>query len=211
MKITKFGHCCMLVEENGLRVLTDPGDYTTAQTEVKNIDVILITHEHADHLHVESLKTALLNNPQAKVVTNGGVGAILDKEGIVWTLVDGGKETTEKGVCIEGMGKDHAEIYKTWKSVENTSYFIGERFFYPGDVFYRPNRPVKILALPVAGPWLKISEVIDYAIALKPEVVFPVHDGSLTRPAFINRVAGTVIGGMGINFKPLDLGKEYEL
>lgn len=201
----------MLIEENGLRILTDPGNYTTAQTEVKNIDVILITHEHEDHLHVESLKTALANNPQAKVITNKGVGAILEKEGIPYAVVDDGKETTEKGVRIAGMGRDHAEIYKTWKKVENTSYFIGERFFYPGDAFYKPNRPVEILALPVAGPWLKISEAIDYALALKPKTVFPVHDGSLIRPTFIHRVASTVIGEAGIEFKPLDLGKEYEL
>lgn len=211
MKITKFGHCCMLVEENGLRVLTDPGDYTTVQTEVRNIDVILITHEHADHLHVESLKTAFTNNPQAKIITNGGVGAILDKEGIPYTLVDDGKETTEKNIRIVGFGKEHAEIYKTWKRVENTSYFIGERLFYPGDAFYNPGRPVEILALPVAGPWCKPSEVIDYALAIKPKLCFPVHDGVLARPNTTHRITGTIVGEAGIEFKALELGKEYEL
>lgn len=201
----------MLIEENGLRILTDPGDYTTAQTEVKNVDVILITHEHPDHLHVESLKTALANNPQAKIITNGGVGAIVDKEGISYTLVDDGKETTEKNVHIVGFGKEHAEIYKTWKRVENTSYFIGERLFYPGDAFYNPGRPVEILALPVAGPWCKISEVIDYALAMKPKFCFPVHDGVLARPNTTYRVTGTIVGEAGIEFKALELGKEYEL
>lgn len=211
MKITKFGHCCMLIEENGLRILTDPGDYTTAQTAVKNIDVVLITHEHADHLHVESLKAALANNPQAKIITNSGVGAILDKEGIPYTLVDDGKETTEKGVKIAGFGKEHAEIYKTWKKVENTSYFIGGRLFYPGDAFYQPNRPVEILALPVAGPWLKISEVIEYALAVKPKICFPVHDGVLVRTGTTHRITGTIVGEAGIEFKALEPGKEYEL
>lgn len=201
----------MLIEEDGLRILTDPGNYTTAQNEVKNIDVILITHEHADHLHVESLKTVLANNPQAKVVTNSGVGAILEKEGIPYALVDDGKQVTEKGVLIEGFGKDHAVIYKTWKMVENTSYFIGGKLFYPGDAFYEPHRPVEILALPITGPWCKISEVIDYALALKPKICFPVHDGSLTRPAFIHRVAGTIVGEVGIEFFVPETGKEIEL
>lgn len=197
--------------QNGLRILTDPGDYTTAQNEVKNIEVVLITHEHADHLHVDSLKTVLRNNPQAKVVTNKGVGAILEKEGIPYALVDDGKVTTEKGVSIEGLGRDHAEIYKTWKTVENTSYFIGGKLFYPGDAFYNPNRAVEILALPVAGPWCKISEVIDYALAVKPKLCFPVHDGVLARPATTYRVAGTIIGEKGIEFKVLEIGKEYGL
>ncbi|MBI2052837.1 MAG: MBL fold metallo-hydrolase, partial [Candidatus Ryanbacteria bacterium] len=29
MKITKFGHCCLLIKENGVRILTDPGTYST--------------------------------------------------------------------------------------------------------------------------------------------------------------------------------------
>ncbi|MEK7494900.1 MAG: hypothetical protein AAB615_03460, partial [Patescibacteria group bacterium] len=32
---------------------------------------------------------------------------------------------------------------------------------------------------PVAGPWMKLSEAIEYAKALKPEAVFPIHDGML--------------------------------
>lgn len=211
MKFTKFGHCCMLIEENGLRILTDPGNYTTAQNEVKNIDVVLITHEHPDHFHVESLKIVLANNPQAKVITNSGVGVLLEKEGITYTLVDDGKTITEKGVLIEGFGKEHAIIYKTWKMVENTSYFIAGRLFYPGDAFYNPNRPVEMLALPVAGPWCKISEVIDYALAIKPKKCFPVHDGVLARPDTTYRVCGTLIGEKGIKFFIPEPGKEIEI
>lgn len=59
MKVTKFGHCCLLIEEEGLRILTDPGSYSTRQNDVQNIDVILITHEHPDHLHIESLKNRM--------------------------------------------------------------------------------------------------------------------------------------------------------
>ena len=40
MKITKFGHCCLLIEENGVRILTDPGTYSTQQSEVKYIDFV---------------------------------------------------------------------------------------------------------------------------------------------------------------------------
>ncbi|MFH1161829.1 MAG: MBL fold metallo-hydrolase [Candidatus Jorgensenbacteria bacterium] len=211
MTLTKFGHCCMLIEEQGLRILTDPGNYTTAQNEVKNIDVVLITHEHADHLHIESLKEVLANNPQAKVITNRGVGAILDKEGIPYTVVDDGKRTTEKGVLIEGLGKDHAEIYKTWKTVENTSYFIGPRLFYPGDAFYNPHRAVEILALPVAGPWCKISECVDYGLLVKPKKCFPVHDGNLNVYGTYHRIPATVLAENGIEFFVPELGKALEL
>ena len=59
MNITKFGHSSLLVEEAGLRVLTDPGNYSTAQNEAEGIEIILITHEHQDHIDVGSLRAVL--------------------------------------------------------------------------------------------------------------------------------------------------------
>ena len=208
MKITKFGHCCLLIEEKGLRILTDPGSYSTMQNDVKDIDIVLITHEHQDHFHIESVKQLLKNNPQAKIITNSAVGALLAKENIAFTLVADGQKSNEKGIVFEGMGKEHATIYKDIGKVENTSYFIGERLFYPGDALYNPHRPVEILALPVAGPWMKISEAIDYLLALSPKKAFPVHDAVLSSPqsavATITRAIGNISSVIS-----LEIGKEY--
>ncbi len=46
MNITKIGHCCLLIKEQGLTILTDPGTWTTDQNNLTGIDVVLITHEH---------------------------------------------------------------------------------------------------------------------------------------------------------------------
>lgn len=181
MKVTKLGHCCLVIEEGDLRILTDPGAYSTLQNEAQGLDLILITHEHQDHFHVESLKTVLKNNPNATIATNKGVGALLDKEGISYKIVADGEQVEFKKVLIEGLGRDHAIIYPSWKAVENTGYFIANKLFYPGDAFFDPKRLVDVLALPVAGPWMKISEAIDYALTLKPRVAFPVHDGMLQK------------------------------
>ena len=63
--------------------------------------------------------------------------------------------------------------------MQNTGYFVDDTFFFPGDAYTVPNKPVEILALPVAGPWCKIAETIRYALAVKPTVAFPVHDATL--------------------------------
>jgi L-ascorbate metabolism protein UlaG (beta-lactamase superfamily) len=179
MKITKLGHCCMVIEENGVRILTDPGAWTTVQNEVRDINIVLITHEHQDHFHPDSLKTVLKNNPQAIVITNRGVGKFLDGAGVAYKTLEHGQKDASLGVLIEGFGEKHADIYPTIQPVTNTGYLIAGRFFYPGDAFVNPGRPVEVLALPVAGPWLLISQVIDYALLLKPKICFPVHDGML--------------------------------
>ncbi|KKU68204.1 MAG: putative Zn-dependent hydrolase of beta-lactamase fold protein [Parcubacteria group bacterium GW2011_GWA2_47_16] len=159
--------------------MTDPGAWSTRQNEEKNIDYVFITHEHQDHFHLESLKTVLKNNPKAKIVTNASVGKLLDVEKIPHEILEHGGAKEFSSVYVEGHGEKHEIIYKSFGQVVNTGYFFQKRFFYPGDAFHNPKKPVEILALPVAGPWMKISDAIDYAKLLKPKVCFPIHDGML--------------------------------
>lgn len=213
MKITKLGHCCLIIKENNLTILTDPGMFTTAQNDVTGIDVILITHEHQDHFHIDSLKKVLEHNPKAQVITNKSVGALLSKENIAFTLVADGQDIEIGGVKIEGIGTTHADIYKAVTPVENTGYFIGNKLFYPGDAFTDPERPVDILALPVTAPWLKISEVIEYALKLKPQHAFPVHDGFINPQlgAMAYRMPERFLTEAGISFHKMLAGDEIEL
>lgn len=211
MKITKLGHCCMIIEEAGLRIMTDPGSYTIAEQEaIQNIDLIIITHEHADHLHVESLKKVLANNPNAKVITNKGVGAILDKENISYELLEHGQNKQIGEMLIEGFGEQHAPIYPNWKDVQNTGYFFNNSFFYPGDAFTNPDRPVEILALPIVAPWLTLANTIDYAKMLKPKTCFPVHDWNIKIPGATYLIPNHFLKSENIEFKVLEAGQEYE-
>ena len=129
MKITKLGHCCLLIEEKGKRFLTDPGNYTTAQNEVTNIDCVVISHEHTDHLHVDSVKTILKNNPGAQIICNASVGKILDKENIPYTKVADGESVVVGNVEVSGHGIKHAPIYNDYEQVENTGYFFDKKLF----------------------------------------------------------------------------------
>ena len=210
MKITKFGHCCLLIEENGIRILTDPGTYSIQQSEVKNIDFVLITHEHTDHLHTDSLKALLKNNPQAKILTNKSVGVLLEKENIAFSVVEDGQNYDANGVLIEGFGKDHALMHTSIPPIQNTGYFIANRLFYPGDAFTNPGKQVEILALPVAGPWMRLLEAIDYALELKPKNCFPVHEAILKSPGFMHRMLPQVLEPKEIKFTVLGIDKEYQ-
>lgn len=179
MKITKLGHCCLLIETKGKRVLTDPGSYTVeAHSRLENIDYILFTHEHQDHYHIESLKIILEKNPQAVIYSNSSVSELLDKEGIEHKMINHGDQVLLGEIAVLGIGEKHAEMHRSIPQSSNIGYFIDERLWYPGDAFTNPERPVEILALPVSGPWMKLSEAIDYALILKPKKVFPVHDGT---------------------------------
>lgn len=203
MNITKLGHCCLVLESNGTKILTDPGSFTTEPVKaVRGINIILITHEHTDHYHVESIQEVLANNPGAVVVSNSAVAKLLAERSIPCTVVGDAQSATVAGILIEGFGKDHAPIYGTMGLVENTGYLVAGKFYFPGDSFHNPQRPVDVLALPVAGPWMKISEAIDFAKLIKPRAAFGVHDGMIV-PGF-----GGFVGTMLNNFLKPD-GIEY--
>ena len=212
MKIKKIGHCCLLIQTNNLTILTDPGSFSTTQNLVTGIDVVLITHEHTDHLHTDSLKEVLKNNPQVKVITNKSVGKKLDEAGIPYEILEGRDTTNIQGIAIEGFDGKHEEIFEEIGQVQNTGYFIDNKFFYPGDSFSHPEKPVEILALPVAGPWCKIPEAIRYTLALKPKKVFPVHDAVLQRDRIggSHKIPEKVLTEHGIDFVVMHEGDERE-
>ncbi|NDE68381.1 MBL fold metallo-hydrolase, partial [bacterium] len=150
MNIKKLGHCCLLIKIDGLTILTDPGAFTTSQNSLTGIDIILITHEHADHLHVGSLAEVLKNNPQAKVITNTSVGKKLDEAGVAYTVVEGratmqiGAGNSEHTVPLEAFDCKHVEIFEEFGQVQNTGYLIGGKLFYPGDSYCQPGKPVDV-------------------------------------------------------------------
>ncbi len=212
MNITKLGHCCLLVEEAGLRILTDPGMFSVgAQENAEGLDAIVITHEHADHLHADSLRKILQKNPRAKIIGNSSVGKLLKDMAGNFIQVEDGEKAEVGGLVLSGHGRQHAEIYEDFGQVENTGYFIGRRLFYPGDAFYNPGRQVEILALPVAGPWMKVSEAVDYGKAISPKVCFPVHDGMLKAAGSHHLAPEKFLKAAGIDFRPLSAGEILQL
>lgn len=211
MKIKKLGHCCLLIEEAGKRIMTDPGSWTVEKhSEEKGIDVILITHEHGDHLHVESLKEILKNNPNATVITNAGVGKKLDEAGIKYQILEDKKETGVSGIDLEAHECKHEEIFEEFGQVQNTGYFIGKRLFYPGDAFYNPRKPVEILALPVSGPWANVKSAILYVLDVGPKACFPVHDGMLVSFGGSHAVPEKILSEKGIDFRNFEKREEED-
>lgn len=203
----------MVLEINGKRIMTDPSnsDYGGDSISETGLSAILITHEHGDHLHIETLKEVLKNNPEAIVISNTSVGKLLTEAGIAFTKVEDGEDYMLYDILIKGFGDKHAQIYEDYGQVQNTGYMINE-FCYPGDSFNMPPSKVDILALPVLGPWMKMKDAIDYAKELRPRIVFPVHDATLKPFAtFIYGIPQHFLSQVGIEFKKLEIGKEEDL
>ncbi len=227
MKIKKLGHCCLLIQTKGVVILTDPGSYTIDEhSKLTGIDFVLFTHEHEDHFHLDSLKALLVSNPAAKVYANSSVGGLLTEAQIPHTVVkfgdtlllakEGGEgkvgDEASTGVQIKGIGERHAIMHSSIPPSANLGFYIDEKLWYPGDSFTDPrvymDGQIEVLALPVAGPWMKISEAIDYALMIKPKACFPVHDG--LRLASQHALPEKILTPEGIVFKAMVEGDEEE-
>lgn len=210
MKIKKLGHCCLVIHAKGQIIMTDPGFYSLEQhVRIPHVDIVLITHEHQDHFHIESLKELVKRMPNIEVVVNDSVSEILEKEGIKHRMMKDGDSIEVKGVKIEAHGKLHASLHSSIPQSNNTGYFIDETFFLPGDAFPKLKKPVDVLALPLTGPWMKVAEALDYAISVKPRMTFPIHDA--VRSGFEYVLAERVLPKFGIDFLKLEEGGEFEV
>ncbi len=94
--------------------------------------------------------------------------------------------------------------------IQNTGYFIANRLFVTGDALHDvPDSQVEILALACGGPWMRMSEAIDYAKKLKPKFVIPVHDAMYIekyRDNVVPRVVGENLKDAGIEFRDMKAG-----
>ncbi len=211
MKITKFSHSCLLIEEGSARILIDPGSWGNPPEGLDRLDAIFITHEHHDHYFPNHLRRLLVVNPAVKIYGNASIVELAKKENITVELLGHQQEVFVKGVKVSGWGEWHAKILETMPIVRNTGYFVADRLFYPGDVLNIPDKPVEILAYPAIAPWMNISDSLNYGQAIKPKVAFPVHDAFLKIPGPYYMLPEKIFSEVGIKWVVIEDGKSIEV
>jgi L-ascorbate metabolism protein UlaG (beta-lactamase superfamily) len=180
MRLTKFEHAALVLEDSGKKLFVDPGSFTTPITDAANAVAIVITHEHADHWTPEQLKRILDMNSGVPIYAPAGVAVAASEFDI--TVVKGGDKIDAGPFTLEFFGEKHAVIHSSIPVVDNIGVLINDILYYPGDSFTIPDDiEVDVLAVPAGAPWLKIGEVIDFVLAVAPKRSFPTHEMVLAR------------------------------
>jgi L-ascorbate metabolism protein UlaG (beta-lactamase superfamily) len=182
VRLQKFGHSCLLVEDDGARVLIDPGSLASGFEELTGLTAILVTHQHADHVDVSRLPALLEANPNVVLHCDEGTAPHLTEKGIEPKIVHDGDEL-DVGVQVRVMGHEHAVVHPDVPRVPNVGYLVAGRLFHPGDALTDPPLDsFEILALPTAAPWLKTAEAVDYLRQVRPRIAVPIHEALLSMP-----------------------------
>lgn len=179
MKITKYEHACLVLDEGGERLVIDPGVFATSFTDFSNIVGVVITHVHQDHFDADKLAAITQLNPNVKIYT---VQTVADqwKGQPVATVVNAGSQETCGPFSLDFFGTEHALIHTSIPKTQNVGVMVNQLLYYPGDSFTVPHVPVDILAVPAGAPWMAVGEAMDFIVALKPKRVFPSHNAVLS-------------------------------
>jgi len=211
MNIHKIGHCCLVLDIDGKKILTDPGSFTSEQVDLRDIDVVVITHKHEDHLDPNTIKTVAENNLDAVFVANEDIGSVLSENSIIYETISAGETKEIKGITFEAFANAHAHIYEGVPLPDNTGYLIADRFYLPGDSLVVPGKEIEILAAPFAAPWGKIGEYIDYIKEVKPKHAFPIHDGMQKIYGAYHALPEKLLPEAVISFTALKPGENLEI
>ncbi|MBK7622297.1 MAG: MBL fold metallo-hydrolase [Kineosporiaceae bacterium] len=188
MRLTHLGHSCLLLEDGGSRVLIDPGSMSPGAEELTDLDAVLITHGHSDHLDAERLPVLLDGNTTAMLITEPEAAVDLTRVGIEARGLHAGQAVTVAGFEVSALGGLHAPVHAEAPRIGNIGLLLrspgGSTVFHPGDALDavppRGSGTVDVLALPVSGSWLSLGAAIDFARAVAPRAVVAVHDAALS-------------------------------
>jgi L-ascorbate metabolism protein UlaG (beta-lactamase superfamily) len=176
MRITKFGHACVRVEHDGTTVVIDPGVFTDPAA-VDGADAVLVTHEHPDHYlpdHLLAANAPVFTIEAVAVRIRSDAPALAERLSVIAP-----GSTFDVGVPVRAVGELHAVIHPEFLRITNSGYVLdlgGVKVYHPGDALTEPGEAVDVLCVPVSAPWLKASEAIEFARAVRAPRNLAIHD-----------------------------------
>ena len=211
MELTHFGHACVLVETATTRLLIDPGTLAAGFESARDLDAVLVTHQHPDHIDLARLPALLAANPGAALFVDPGSVPMVTEAGLEHTVVCSGERVTVGSAVVDVVGGEHAALHADIPVVPNGALVIDDgTFYHPGDSLVVPPQEVDIFGLPASGPWLKVGDAIDFVRAVAPRIAVPIHEAALASTATHYGLL-TALAPSGTTFTPLTRGEPTTL
>ena len=185
VKVTWYGHACFLFEFSGVKILVDPFISENPLSPIKvdelgKVDIILATHDHADHL---GDLVYLANKFNSITVGVYEFANWLSKKGVKNVIAAniGGSVHVLENVTVKIVPAVHTSSIGA-----PVGYLISknnEHVYHAGDTCYHPYMKLigemyslKLACLPIGGHFtMDVDESVYATVDLKPKYVIPMH------------------------------------
>lgn len=180
-----IGHGTLMFKYNDMVIHIDPVSREADYSEMPDADLILVTHEHGDHLDPGAIKK--ICKDETEIICNEASASDLDD----CRIMANGDEIDIKGIGIEAVPAYNIEHERSpgnpfhAKGVGN-GYILelgDKRIYVAGDTENIPEmkniRNIDIAFLPMNLPYTMSPEMAaDAALVIKPDILYPYHFGS---------------------------------
>lgn len=209
MKLTKLGHACFIVEEQGQKLIVDPGAFSELPQDISHAAAVVITHDHGDHFSPENLDKIRDENPEVQIFAAREVAAKLpgSTEPALAHAYQAGP------FSLRFYGGLHETIRPGLPPLSNLGICINDTIAYPGDSYAQAGKRVKIIMAPVSAPWLHVSAAYAFVSNAQADTVIPTHDALLSETgqqiydAHLREAAETA----GSTYRRLQTGESIEV
>ena len=178
LKITCIGHGTLMFTFDGKIIHVDPVGREADYSKMPKADLILVTHEHGDHLDPQAIKILQREGTQlvlTKTCAEKISGGIIMQNGDIKTI---------QGLKIEAVPAYNMEKSFHPKGSGNGYIitFSDKRVYIAGDTENTPEmkqlKDIDIAFLPMNLPYTMTPEMVaDATKAFKPKILYPYHFG----------------------------------
>ena len=186
LKITFIGHGTLMLDFNGTVIHVDPWTNLADYTKLPKADLILVTHEHGDHLDAKAIEE--LTKQGTELVYTAKCKQ--SKPALKGMVMKNGEKTTFHTIGIEAvpaynMVNKRPDGTPFHPRGDGNGYILtlgGMRVYIAGDTENTPEmkalKHIDIAFLPMNLPYTMTPEMVaDAAMAFKPKVLYPYHYG----------------------------------
>ncbi len=174
-----LGHAGFKIKGKDVVIYIDPWNIISTE----KADLILITHEHFDHLSEADIKKII--KPDTVIVGSYEVGRQLGGKYNV-KILRPGEKTTVKGVEIKAVPSYNINKKFHTKESEKVGFvFVLDNisYYHAGDTDLIPemeNIRVDVAFLPVSGTYvMNAKEAAKATELIKPKIAIPMHYGAI--------------------------------
>lgn len=185
LEITFLGHGSLMFDFNGLNISVDPYSRMADYANLPQADLILLTHEHQDHLDLNALgevrkdETEIVLAETCAAQVNGGI------------VMRNGDRRSVLGIEIEAVPaynlvhkRENGQPFHP-KGIGNgyVLTFGDQRVYIAGDTENTPEMKslsdIDIAFLPMNLPFTMTPEMVADAVkAFRPKILYPYHFGN---------------------------------